>query len=427
MKSSEASPESQAAPGEREFEELTRITNELITTQRQLHKKSGELQRLNEEKNLAIGVVAHDLRNPLALMKMQSDLLLSECYGQLSDDHCDLLQSISEQGQLMLSIVNEFLDVAAIEAGSLTIDRERVDVVDTVSRSVRSQALLASPKGVTIEFHTSLKSLEAWIDPHRFHQVLANVIGNAVKYSPPEAKVIVYLKAVDSDAFEVQVQDFGPGIPEAKLGLLFEPFETAGVEATAGEKRTGLGLAIVRRIMERHGGSLSVVSEVGVGSVFSIRTPTGQPAKDHNESLDYESTTRDADENRETTNDLLRVLVVDDCESAAKMTSRMVALVGKSTVKLVNDGEAAVAAASSFQPHLILLDIELPKMNGRQVASTVRAEFRSNAPMICAITAHAGSELERLAASDCFDSVIGKPFGLSELRRCMDEARSLAD
>ncbi|GAA4459044.1 HAMP domain-containing sensor histidine kinase [Novipirellula rosea] len=311
------------SPGEREFEELTRITNELITTQRQLHKQSSELRRLNQEKNQAIGIVAHDLRNPLALIKMQAEVLLQELSGILSDEQCTLLQSITEQGTTMLTIVNDLLDVSAIEAGSFNIKLETVDVVGLIERFVQSQQLLSASKSIGIDFVKMPGTLFARVDPGKFLQVLGNLIGNAVKYSPPGSQVIVTLSR-HPDTFEVRVQDFGPGIPADELESLFEPFKTASIVPSGDEKCTGLGLAIVRRIIEKHEGVFDVESQVDVGSVFSVRLPVGVSMQPNAAAVDCQSAAETLSAKSEDPKRLLRVLVVDDCKAAAKIMFRLI-------------------------------------------------------------------------------------------------------
>ncbi|QEG41685.1 hybrid sensor histidine kinase/response regulator [Roseimaritima ulvae] len=411
------------SPGEREFEELTRITNELVTTQRQLYKQSCELRRLNEEKNIAIGIVAHDLRNPLALMKMQSELLLDQCAGELSTDHQQLLQSISEQGRMMLTIVNDLLDASAIEAGSFHLARETVDVIPLVEHFVQSQALLAAPKSISLRFLPPQGVLLALLDPAKFQQVLTNLIGNAVKFSPAETAVDISL-ADHGEQFEIRVRDSGPGIPDSQLKSLCEPFQTVGGRSQGGEKNTGLGLTIVRRIIEKHGGSLNVSSEPGVGSVFSVSMPTGQPQlSGEAPSSPPVATFAATDTPPDTAEAPLRVLIVDDYLPAAKMTATMVARVCQADIELASDGAAAVERVTTFEPHLVLLDIELPTVSGREVAKRIREHDTAHPPLVCAVTAHAGEELEKIASLDTFDCVSAKPISLADLQSFVDAAK----
>ena len=252
--------------------ELTIVNNELANLQRELAKRNFELVRLNEEKNLLVGMAAHDLRTPLGVIMMYSEFLKEVAADTLSDEHRQFLTVITERSKAMLRMVEDLLDVAAIDAGRLRLERGPTDLEAIVRRSVELNNALAARKGIAVEFASPGLPVMAHIDGGKIEQVLNNLISNAIKFSHSDSTVRVMIAEQDGNR-AVHVVDEGQGIPAGDLSKLFTPFSTASVRSTAGETCTGLGLAIVRRLVEGHGGTISVASKVGVGSTFTFTVP----------------------------------------------------------------------------------------------------------------------------------------------------------
>jgi signal transduction histidine kinase len=255
----------------RHFDELSRLNNDLATAQRDLAKSNAELGHLNRQKNELLGIAAHDLRNPLQVILTYSQFLIDEAAGSLDPEHLEFVRTIHSSSRFMLHLVDDLLDVARIEAGTLELDLETVDLGGLVERNVALNRVLAEPKGTRIELSREGR-LEMELDPAKIEQVLNNLIGNAVKYSPPGSTVEVRLSAGE-DGVSVAVRDQGEGIPAEELDRLFHPFRTGSARSTAGEKSTGLGLAIVKKIVEGHRGTIRVEPAEGGGSVFQVFLP----------------------------------------------------------------------------------------------------------------------------------------------------------
>ncbi|HEV2844430.1 MAG TPA: HAMP domain-containing sensor histidine kinase [Thermoanaerobaculia bacterium] len=263
------------AAGERDsfyFDELSQLNNELATTQRELAKSNHDLARLNDQKNQFLGMAAHDLRNPLDVILTYSDFLLEDAAPALRAEQVKFIEAIRSSSEFMLRLVENLLDLAKIESGKLELDLERTDLVALVERNIALNRVLASRKDIGIRLHQSGEPLEMVADPVKLEQVFNNLIGNAVKFSPPGSTVDVRV-TVGADAVTLSVEDRGPGVPPDELDKLFRPFERTRVRSTAGEKGTGLGLAIVKRIVEGHRGEIRVESEGGRGSTFHVSLP----------------------------------------------------------------------------------------------------------------------------------------------------------
>ena len=240
--------------------------------ERDLLEKSRELQVLNARKNQFMGVLAHDLRNPLCGFLVIAELLEEELGAQLSPGNQQLLTTIRDQSQGMLTMINDLLDVASIEAGQLRLSLAQADLRPLLERAVGLNRLLAAKKRIAVELELSDAPVLCRYDAGKLEQVINNLLGNAIKFSPPGSTVRVVL-ALEADAVSCAVQDQGPGLSPQELEQLFQPFVTGQARGTFGERSTGLGLAIAKRIVDGHQGRLVVSSSPGAGSTFTVRLP----------------------------------------------------------------------------------------------------------------------------------------------------------
>lgn len=238
-----------------------------------------QLLELNEIKNRFLGIAAHDLRNPIGVIKGYARLMLDGVLGEIGDQQGEFLQSIDQQCRKMLRLINDFLDVSAIEAGKLELRLQPVGLAEFLRETTASNQPLASAKRIELIEDWPANLPQIIMDPNRTEQVLNNLISNAIKFSHSETRVTVSAESSDAEAI-VSVRDQGQGIPKADQSKLFSEFGRVGVQPTGGEKSTGLGLAIARRMIEAHGGRIWVDSQPGRGSLFSFALPIAGPASD---------------------------------------------------------------------------------------------------------------------------------------------------
>lgn len=238
----------------------------------QLREKIGELEDLNRQKNEFVGVAAHDLRSPLAVIEMYSAFLLDEPAQRLTEREREFLRVIALQSRFMLNLINDLLDVTRIESGNLDLRPESGDFRAFACRVAALQAVLAERRGIEVAVEGDDAPCVAVFDPPRMEQVLNNLIGNAIKFSQGGTRVTVRV-ACTPEGVRTSVADQGPGIPAGEREAIFREFHRGTVRPAAGERSTGLGLAIARRIVEAHGGSIGVESEVGKGSTFFFTLP----------------------------------------------------------------------------------------------------------------------------------------------------------
>ncbi|MGE3332619.1 MAG: ATP-binding protein [Rhodospirillaceae bacterium] len=227
------------------------------------------LREAHEAKNRMLGVVAHDLRNPLSGIRAAAQLLIEIPLDQ--DKRETLLRTIRDGADVTLSMTEDLLDVAAIREGKVELVPDSIDLFHLVES--RAELFRMTAQAKDIELRLDLTRIPpAWADAKRAAQVLDNLVSNAVKYSPHEGRVTIELRAIDGRA-RLSVIDEGQGIPADELDDIFEPFERASPQPTGGERSIGLGLAIVKRLVEAQSGEIRVQSALGKGSRFEMFLP----------------------------------------------------------------------------------------------------------------------------------------------------------
>jgi len=240
--------------------------------ERDLLASNRALQSMIEERNRILGMVSHDLRSPL-----QGLLGLAELLGlqELDEEGRECVALMASTGATMAHLLNDLLDAAAAElGGSMRINIVQSDLVPSLVQTALVMKAGAKAKGSTLSLVLAEQPLMVAHDASRVVQALYNLVGNAVKFSPPGSDVVLSVECEDDDIVIV-VADRGPGIAPQDVGRLFEPFAIGVARPTAGEFSVGLGLAIVRRIAEAHGGRVTVRPRTGGGSEFCLRIPRG--------------------------------------------------------------------------------------------------------------------------------------------------------
>ena len=239
---------------------------------RELAKKNVELARLNEEKNRFLGIVAHDLRNPLGVILLYSQLLIEELAPVLTDEQQEILSTINSSVEFMQHLIDDLLDIAKIESGKLELHRQPTDLVAFVQHNLVLNRVFASRKHIDLTFASDDDVPLLLLDRAKIDQVLNNLLSNAMKFSHPYTTVEVRVACVEGRVV-MSIKDHGQGIPADELDKLFQPFQRTRVASTAGESSTGLGLMIVHKIVTGHDGSIHVESEVGTGTIFYVSFP----------------------------------------------------------------------------------------------------------------------------------------------------------
>ena len=258
---------------EREAELTDRRINDALLKElvRQFVGAERQLKDLNDLKNRFLGMAAHDLRSPLTSIIGMSRMLTAAELELDDETKSKFLTAIHRASTQMLELINDLLDVAAIESGHFEMTFAEDDLAALLNERIELLAPTAEQKGIELVAEVN-PGTTCSFDRERLSQVIDNLISNAVKFSPTGAKVTISsLAASDSAGFAVA--DQGPGIPEDERDRLFGTFQKLSTQPTAGEKSTGLGLAIVKKIVDAHGGRIVLDSEVGKGTMFTALLP----------------------------------------------------------------------------------------------------------------------------------------------------------
>ncbi|CAN5872369.1 hypothetical protein BH10CHL1_BH10CHL1_30790 [soil metagenome] len=236
----------------------------------ELNNANIQLSSFNEQKDRFMGMVAHDLRGPIGSLQMCTELLRN---GALDPaEQSEFIQTIEETARDALHLINDLLDIAAIESGKLVIEPQLVAIDQLIARISHLNHLIGERKGIQLVVQVDPRLLKVHLDPRRIQQVLDNLLSNAFKYSYPGTRVTLRIEGDGQDLL-LAVTDQGQGIPPPELDLLFKPFQRTSTHPTGEEFSTGLGLSICKRIVELHHGTIGAESIVGRGTTFTIRLP----------------------------------------------------------------------------------------------------------------------------------------------------------
>ena len=236
------------------------------------------LAELDKMKSDFVSNVSHELRTPLTAIKGSTDNMIDGLTGQLNEKQVRYLTRIKSNTDRLARLINELLDLSRIEAGRIDLKPTDLSVVSLTKEAAENLRPMAIEKLVSLEVASADTSVTAWADRDKVTQVLMNIIGNAIKFTPPHGRVIVSVERNGAGWVQISVADTGPGIPAEEANKIFAKFYQVAQGGNQKTKGTGLGLAISKALVEMHGGRLWVKSEVGRGSVFSFTLPVQQPA-----------------------------------------------------------------------------------------------------------------------------------------------------
>ena len=251
------------------FEELKEKTAQLQTA-------NVELSEANRHKSQFLANVSHELRTPLNAIIGSTDNVLDRIAGELNEKQARYLARVQTNAEHLNLLIEDLLDLSVIESGKMDIKAKNVSLASLVIEVAENLKPVAEKKPVDLEIGSMDANLTAWADGDRIVQVLNNLIGNAVKFTPPQGKVTVAAQRDGNGWVQVSVTDTGPGIPLEEADKIFDEFYQIPQAVRPKIKGMGLGLTIAKKLLEMHGGRIWVQSEPGKGSTFFFILPAGE-------------------------------------------------------------------------------------------------------------------------------------------------------
>ncbi|MBN2755262.1 MAG: HAMP domain-containing histidine kinase [Candidatus Goldbacteria bacterium] len=251
---------------------LIALNNELSNLSRELHKSNAELKKMNDMKNRFLGMAAHDLRKPITVIKGYTSLLLNGAAGELGKRQSEFITAIESSSVHMEALVNDFLDVSVIESGTLELVYSDISLEKEIEEMLHLNRIKAENRKIKLHINISPDTGVISADKMKLQQVLDNIVGNAVEFTPASGNVILNV-FTEANNVVFEVLDEGPGIPENKMDSLFKYFGKTGAVKASGDKSTGLGLIICKKIIEQHGGRIMAENIIPKGAKFTFILP----------------------------------------------------------------------------------------------------------------------------------------------------------
>jgi PAS domain S-box-containing protein len=378
-----------------------------------LSRANSNLARALRVKDEFLANMSHELRTPLNAILGLSESLGEQIAGPLNEKQQKYISTISESGHHLLSLINDILDLAKIDAGQITLDINKVDIHSVCQASLRMIKQLAQKKNqdVSLEIDPGLGLM--WADERRLKQMIVNLLGNAVKFTPEYGKLGLEVHGdEEANQIAITVWDHGIGIKQEDMARLFQPFVQLDSGLAREATGTGLGLALVAQMARLHGGSVNVVSEVGKGSRFTIVLPW-EPAL----AMDTASRMKITGKFRAIqTNETNKptILLVEDTKEVVMMLKDYLELTGF-RVFTAQDGIDGLVQARHVKPDLILMDVQMPGMDGFETTRKLRSDPTFRYTPIIALTALAMPNDRERCLEAGMDEYISKPVNLKAL------------
>lgn len=246
----------------------------------ELEKKNLELKKSLEMKDEFLSLISHEFRTPLNVISTAIQAMSYICAGELTDKSRKYLGMIKQNTYRQLRLVNNLLDITRANAGRIKINRKNIDIVFLTKSITESVYTYASQKQVDVKFISSLEKKIIGIDDEKYERVLLNLLSNAIKFTPEGKSIMVRLSSLENN-INIAVEDSGIGIPQDKLEVIFEKFGQVDSSLSRQAEGTGIGLSLVKKFVEALGGSISVKSQLGKGTFFTIVLPSETTAEEH--------------------------------------------------------------------------------------------------------------------------------------------------
>ncbi|MEJ8840058.1 hybrid sensor histidine kinase/response regulator [Ramlibacter sp. AN1133] len=388
---------------------VIRDITERVIADRALAQTAAALKDADRRKDEFLATLAHELRNPLAPIRNALRIMELSPDAQVKESARSIIER--QLGQLV-HLVDDLLDVSRISQGKVELRIGLTDVVAAVQDALEtSQPMIQAGRHELALDVPPRRTLFVDADATRLCQIIANLLNNAAKYTPDGGRITV--RAARQDGFAViTVEDSGVGIPVSLLPRVFDLFAQGDGSMERSQGGLGIGLALVRQLVEMHGGQVEADSKgPGSGSKFTVRLPVSSAMPPAEPGADAHKLHASRDKG-------VRVLVVDDNVDGAETMAQFLRILGYETLT-EHDGLAAVSAAATFRPDVVVLDIGLPRLNGHEAARRIRQTPGGSEILLIAVSGWGQAEDRRKSKEAGFDRHFVKPVELETLMEVM--------
>lgn len=424
----------------------TRIKLEEMTEM--LRESNDKLQSLDELKTRFFANINHELRTPLTLILAPLKSVLDGKLGKITSTLQDTLDTMQRNGYKLLKLINNLLDLTKFEGGKMRLKVELANMSDFIDDLLKSVKAVADQKNIRMYYQHPPHNVELMVDPDQFEKVVLNLLSNALKFTPENGKITLYLEDKERTV-SITVEDTGIGIPQDMKSTIFDRFSQVDSSASRLQQGTGIGLSLVREIVILHGGTIRVESQKGKGARFIVDIPKGD-AHYSDEVLDrrfkdlpvaIKRRITDTEEPRvqDVVSDFRRLhlvdlekvkigseevdrtkihdallLVIDDNPEFLKLLK--ILLSDEFDLILCTSAEEGLSLLKEKNPDLVLCDVQMPGMDGFTFANKVKADESTKHVPIILVTALAGAEMLSEGIQAGADDYISKPFDSLELK-----------
>lgn len=401
-----------------------KLEEERSSLEFRVQERTAELQRLNAElqkssraKDEFLANMSHELRTPLSSILGMSEMLGEGLHGPLNERQSKYIHIIQESGRHLLDLINDILDLSKIESGQLVMDYQPILIEDICQSTLSFVQQAAAARQVNIQFSNQSAHASFRADVRYMKQVLINLLSNAIKFSPREGTVNFSVEDITrQNALRFTIRDQGIGIPPEKMPHLFKPFFQIDSSLSRNYEGTGLGLALVARIVSLHRGSILLDSsgEDGSGSTFTVSVPLSEPQPetlpDWSAQFNQQSPLVD------------QILLVEDDETFIQVLMQSLSPLG-CQITIARNGPEALQTMRQQLPQIVLLNMQIPEMDGWQVLAAKQEEPALAAIPIIALTSLVVVNDEQRYAQAGVAAYLARPFNMQDLLQAIHAHR----
>ncbi len=388
-----------------------------IEIERRLIEAKKRADAASAAKSEFLSRMSHELRTPLNGILGFSQILEEGLLGELTEEQKEAIEDILRSGKHLLELVNDILDISRIESGKVALSMKPILLQSLITEVINLVQPIASKRNIKIINNANEKEkIYVIADYTRLRQILINIFSNAIKYNKDEGWVKIDFKKITDNKVKITIEDSGIGIHRDKIKKLFEPFERLGRESSNIEG-TGIGLTVVKKLIELMNGKIEVESSLGIGSSFSLIFP-----------ITSDTENKKGKENKErnivlkkTYQEEKKILYIEDNLSNTRVVERM--LLARTNIKLIHaaQGRIGIELAIAQRPNLILLDINLPDINGHKVLKKLKKipELK-NIPVVAVSADVMENNIEKTKKSG-FSDFLKKPLDMKKFLEIIDK------